>query len=316
MNQRIGFGIVLLLLIVLALPSLAFQQAKPSISKEIEVGNRKRTFLLHVPPSLPKDKPAALVMVFHGGGGTGAGTERLTRFSDLADREGFLVVYPDGVSNNWYDGREVDLSIAHKNKIDDVAFISAMIDAISKDHPVDPKRIYATGISNGGIFSHYLAALLSGRIAAIAPVVGGLADPFHQHFKPDRPVSVLIIQGKNDPLVPYDGGDIRGPLGGKRGKIISTEAAVKTWAEHNGCDKEPVVSKLPDKDPKDGCTVLRSAWGNGKDKTEVVLYAIEGGGHTWPSGPQYLAEGIIGKVCRDFDGTEIIWEFFKNHPKP
>jgi polyhydroxybutyrate depolymerase len=313
MNQRLGLGAGVLLATVLALPAPALEQARKTVSKEIEVGDRKRTFLLHVPPALPKGKPVPLVLAFHGGGATGAGTERLTRFSDLADREGFLVAYPDGVGKNWYDGREMDATVAHKNKIDDVAFVNALIDAISKEHPVDPKRIYATGISNGGIFSHYLAANLPKRIAAIAPVVGGLADPFHQKFKPEKPVSVLIIQGKEDPLVPYDGG---GVLGGRRGKIVSTAAAVKKWVELNGCAGEPVVTKLPDRDPRDGCTVTRSTWAKGKDGTEVVLLAIDGGGHTWPSGPQYLPERTIGKVCRDFDGTEVIWEFFKSHPKP
>ena len=101
------------------------------------------------------------MLVFHGGGGTGPGTERLTRFTALADREGFLVAFPEGVEKNWNDGREFTGSRAHRDHVDDVAFVTALIDAIGRAHAVDPRRVYATGISNGGIFSHYLAAHLS-----------------------------------------------------------------------------------------------------------------------------------------------------------
>jgi polyhydroxybutyrate depolymerase len=280
--------------------------------REIEVGGRKRAYRCHIPPGLAPNKAVPLVLVFHGGSGTGEGTERLTRFSVLADREKFVVVYPEGVGGNWNDGRIVPASKAHREQIDDVGFVCALLDAVGKEQAVDAKRVYATGISNGGIFSHYLAANLAPRLAAIAPVVGGLADPFYLKFKPAQPVSVFILQGTKDPFVPYDGGAIMRT----RGKIIATEEAVKRWVLHNGCESKPATGTLPDKDPKDGCTVRWSRWSKGRDNTEVLLYTIEGGGHTWPGGPQYLPERTIGKVCRDFDATEAIWDFFKTHPRP
>jgi polyhydroxybutyrate depolymerase len=154
------------------------------------------------------ERPAPLVLVFHEGGGTAEGTERMTGFSALADREGFLVAYAEGVGRNWSESREVTDSTAHGEKVDDVGFVKALIDAIGREHPVDPRRVYATGISNGGIFSHYLAARLSARIAAIAPVVGGMAEGIRSTFSPAQPVSVLILQGPSDPLVPYGGGGV------------------------------------------------------------------------------------------------------------
>jgi polyhydroxybutyrate depolymerase len=279
----------------------------------IKVGDRERSYIVHLPSRLPKDKPVALVLAFHGGGGQAAGMERMTGFGKLADKEGFLVVYPEGISKNWNDGRENPNSVAFKEKVDDVAFVAALIDALGKQHKIDAKRVYATGISNGAIFSHYLAAKLSGKIAAIAPVVGGIADPFHKEFSPEKPVSVLILQGTKDPLVPYEGGPIRP---GKRGKVIGTDEAVRLWVRHNGCQAKAIEEELPDTDPKDGCTVKRFRYEKGQAGTEVVLYKIEGGGHTWPGGIQYLSEKLIGKVCRDFDGTTVIWEFFRKHPKP
>jgi polyhydroxybutyrate depolymerase len=275
----------------------------------IEVDGITRSYHLHV-PSAVGPTPAPLVLVFHGGGGTGPGTERLTRFTALADREGFLVAFPEGVEKNWNDGREFTSSRAHRDHVDDVAFVAVLIDAIGRAHAVDPRRVYATGISNGGIFSHYLAAHLSARIAAIAPVVGGIADPPDAWLRPEQPVSVLMLQGTRDPLVPYHGGAIA--FG--RGKIIDTEEAARRWAALNG-GREPVREPLP-ADGKDRCGGLRTIYPGGRDGSEVTLVRLDGGGHTWPGGAQYLPELLIGRVCRDFDATVLIWDFFKTHPKP
>jgi polyhydroxybutyrate depolymerase len=275
----------------------------------IEIDGITRSYHLHV-PSAVGPTPAPLVLVFHGGGGTGPGTERLTRFTALADREGFLVAFPEGVEKNWNDGREFTSSRAHRDHVDDVAFVAALIDAIGRAHAVDPRRVYATGISNGGIFSHYLAAHLSARIAAIAPVVGGIADPPDAWLRPEQPVSVLMLQGTRDPLVPYHGGAVA--FG--RGKIIDTEEAARRWAALNG-GREPVREPLP-ADGKDRCGGLRTIYPGGRDGSEVTLVRLDGGGHTWPGGAQYLPERLIGRVCRDFDATVLIWDFFKAHPKP
>ena len=275
----------------------------------MELDGITRSYHLHV-PSAVGPTPAPLVLVFHGGGGTGPGTERLTRFTALADREGFLVAFPEGVEKNWNDGREFTSSRAHRDHVDDVAFVAALIDAIGRAHAVDPRRVYATGISNGGIFSHYLAAHLSARIAAIAPVVGGIADPPDAWLRPEQPVSVLMLQGTRDPLVPYHGGAVA--FG--RGKIIDTEEAARRWAALNG-GREPVREPLP-ADGKDRCGGLRTIYPGGRDGSEVTLVRLDGGGHTWPGGAQYLPERLIGRVCRDFDATVLIWDFFKAHPKP
>jgi polyhydroxybutyrate depolymerase len=166
-------------LVALAAASLlhAFVGAAPARTMAAEShtllsGGRSRTYRLHVPSGPHDGRPAALVLVFHGGRGDGESVERLTGFDALSDREGFLVAYPDGVGKQWNDGREVADFETFQDHVDDVAFVADLIDAIGNGHAVDPKRVFATGISNGGIFSHYLGARLSGRIAAIAPVAG------------------------------------------------------------------------------------------------------------------------------------------------
>jgi polyhydroxybutyrate depolymerase len=286
--------------------------ATPTESGSIVVDGRTRTYRLHIPPGLGDTTPAAVVLAFNGGGSDGRGMERFTGFSRLADREGFTVVYPDAVDGNWVDGREGLHTAAHREGVDDIAFIAALLDELARRRPIDPKRIFATGISNGGIFSHYVAARLADRIAAIAPMAGGLADPFYREFAPARPVSVFIIQGTDDPLMPFAGGGVAF----RRGQIIPTGEAVRLWREADQTRAVPVSGDLPDGDPKDGCRVRWSSWRGGRLDSEVLLYVEEGAGHTWPGGSQYLPKAVIGRVCRHFDGTQAIWDFFKTHPRP
>jgi polyhydroxybutyrate depolymerase len=237
---------------------------------------------------------------------------RLTRFRALADRDTFIVLFPDGLYRNWNDGREPSVSRTHAQGTDDLAFIDALLDSLARAFRIDSSRVFATGISNGAIFSHFLGARRSGRIAAIAPVAGGIAVPFDRHFHPSAPVSVLILQGTDDPLVPYGGG---GVAGGSRGRVIGTPEAVVKWVTANGCERVPVRQDLPDSDPGDGCRVSVYRWRGGAGGTEVVLHRIRGGGHTWPGGPQYLPEFLVGPVCTDIDASQVIWEFFRRHPR-
>ncbi|MFZ2658576.1 MAG: PHB depolymerase family esterase [Victivallales bacterium] len=290
-------------------------QNRDTVARTIKVGELNRTCYLHVPANLLKDKAVALVLVFHGGGGTPAYAERETKFSELADREGFIVAYPEGLKKSWNDGRGEEDVPAQHDKIDDLAFIAALIDDVSKDQRIDGKKVFSTGISNGAIFSYYLAVNLSSSIAAIAPVAGGLPKAYSNDFKPEKPVSVLIFHGTDDPLVHYNGGDVT-VLGKKHSGIIPTDETISKWVERDGCNRDAIEEDVPDKDAGDGCRVRKFTYAKGKDGTEVVLYRIEGGGHTWPDGKQYLPKMIVGPVCHDINATAIIWEFFKAHPKP
>jgi polyhydroxybutyrate depolymerase len=158
-----------------------------TVDRVLAVGGLERHYLLRVPAHLPRDGSAALILVFHGRGGDGAGMERLTGFSTLADRALFAVAYPDGVGHSWNDGRAIAGSTAQRLGIDDVAFVAAIIDTLAAELRLDPRRIFATGLSNGATFSHYLAANLARRIAAVASVAGGLAAAFAPRFAPAAP---------------------------------------------------------------------------------------------------------------------------------
>lgn len=280
----------------------------------------KRTYKFYIPAFHNRSVPVPLIIALHGRGGNGHSMILLTRkgFNKLAERDGFIVVYPDGIELNWNDGRidEESNDRAHRENIDDVGFISALIDTMIRDYNIDPNRVYITGISNGAIMSYRLACELSHKITAIAPVDGNIPHYFFTECPGYKPVSVLAINNTEDPLVPFDGGEIHGSLNKvKLGKVLSVDESVRFWVKVNNCSSTPVVTDMPDMDPEDGTRVIKKQYNGGTDGSEVILYAIDGGGHTWPGGLQYLPVRIIGKTSRDIDANEVIWSFFKNHSR-
>jgi polyhydroxybutyrate depolymerase len=289
-------------------------------NSSIEVAGLRRTYRVHIPPSHNETKPVPLLIALHGGGGTGEHMVKLTLggFNKLSDKEGFIVVYPDGIDKHWNDGRSKEETRyrAHREYIDDTGFISALIDYSIKQNNINPKRVYVTGMSNGAIMSYRLACELSDKIAAIAPVDGNLSQDFFPMCSPSEPICVLAINNVKDPLVPWNGGDVTGPFGVKKlGKVLSVSQTIEYWVKHNGCALSPTITQEPHKDPTDGTRVRREEYSGGKGGTEVILYAIEGGGHTWPGGYQYLPASIIGKTSKDINANEVIWNFFKRHSK-
>lgn len=279
---------------------------------EMQYQGRQRSYRLHLPPAVDQGRPLPVLFALHGGGGTSHIMSR-QGFSQLADHEGFIVIYPQGLKN-WNDGRGDPEMPSHAENVDDVGFLKAVLEEVAAHHPVDRRRVYATGISNGAIMSHRLGAEAADTFAAIAPVVGGLAEPLEAGFAPSHPVSVLIIQGEADPAVPYHGGAIRLGRGRERGKIVSTERAVQLWVEHNGC-KPAGQTVLADLDPDDGCRTTVTRYEGGREGSRVQLYSCQGMGHTWPGGKQYLPAEWIGPVTRDFDANQVIWDFLKQHSR-
>jgi polyhydroxybutyrate depolymerase len=282
--------------------------------------NLERTFHIHFPEMYRKSVQLPLVIALHGKGGEGESMILVTRrgFDNLADREGFIVVYPDGIEKGWNDGRmdEESNDRAHRENIDDVGFISALIDRMIKDYNIDPKRVYVTGISNGAIMSYRLACEISSKITAIAPVDGNIPYLLSDECAPSRPVSVLAINNVDDPLVPFEGGEIWGHFHRVRlGKVLSVNESIGFWVRRNKCSVIPFIDQEPDRDPTDGTRVLRKEFTKGMEGTEVILYKIDGGGHTWPGGLQYLPAWLIGKTSRDIDASEVIWTFFKKHSR-
>ena len=275
---------------------------------------RKRTYRLYAPQRL--HEPAPLIFVLHGGGGSGANMELMTRqgFNRMADRDGAIVVYPDGVGGNWNDGRTGVRSKAMEENVDDVGFFRTLVHDVGGRYRVDPKRIYSTGISNGGFMSFRLACDAADVFAAIAPVAASLSEDLGPRCKPSRAVSVAMLNGTDDPLVPWGGGQV-GMWGVKRGMAWSTDKTFATWAALDGC-RERSDDQVIDKVEDDGTSVVLHVSSQCKAGSEVRLYEIRGGGHTWPGGAKYLTEGIVGKTSQELNGAQEVWEFLSAHRAP
>ncbi|HEX2921227.1 MAG TPA: PHB depolymerase family esterase [Bacteroidales bacterium] len=288
---------------------------------KLDHGGIRRTCKLYIPDLYDESKAVSLVIVLHGRGGNGDSMILITKkgFNRLANKDMFIVAYPDAVELNWNDGRKDEQSHdrAHRENIDDVGFISALIDEMMKIYKIDSARIYVTGISNGAIMCYRLACELSHLVAAIAPVDGNIPVMLYPECSPSMPVSVLAINNTDDPLVPFSGGDIHDKFNSLNlGKVLSVDESIAFWIRRNGCSTIPVAIEIKKRHPEDKTRVNVRRYINEHNGAEVVLYTIDGGGHTWPGGLQYLPVSIIGKTCRDFDANEVIWSFFRNHSKP
>lgn len=274
------------------------------------VDNVERNYILYLPSGYTSDGSYPLVIVLHGGGGEAKGTMKMTGFNVIADRERFIAVYPNGQDKQWRDGR-----IGEKlpKRYDDVKFISCLIDTLSANYTINTKRVFATGISNGGFMSFYLAYKLSDKILAVAPVCANVPENLKDEYKLSNPISMLLINGTDDKLVKYNGGRVGfGKFITDRGNSISTDESIGIWQKQLGCNSAPIKENITDTDKDDGCYAEGFTYSDCLNNTQLILIKIIGGGHTWPSGPQYLPKAIVGNVCRDFNAGEVIWGFFKS----
>ncbi|MGO9568503.1 MAG: alpha/beta hydrolase family esterase [Desulfomonilaceae bacterium] len=283
----------------------------------IQVNGLQRHYVVHVPGNHVGNKPLPVVIVFHGGGGTAKNIMWGTEWTGKADQEGFLAVFPEGTRpipserpsfllnpQTWNDGSNRAPVGAVLRKIDDVGFVRALIDDLIARYNVDQHRIYATGFSNGASMAFRVGRELSHRIAAIAPVAG--ADWLEQPMIRES-VSLLYLSGTADPLNPLKGGEIR--LGSRSmGHKPPVRQLIQKWVKMLGCSHDQKV--ICDKDGVKG-----RAYSRCKDGAEVIFYTVEGMGHAWPGGRSLLPESIVGKPSDRINANDIIWEFFRNHPK-
>ncbi len=274
----------------------------------------ERSFRIHIPPNVKEQYNCPLLFVLHGGGGTAEGMEEyLTgkQFNRLSETEGFIVVYPQGYENHWNDGRK-NTSWQYQNiTIDDVGFLTTLINTCCDEFNIDTKKVYFCGISNGAHMCYRMACERTEKIAGIATVVGSMSEDLIALCSPHTTIPIFITTGTDDPLVPYEGGEIT--LFNKTyGWVISANETILYWVHHNTCDTKPVIDYLTDLDPTDNVTVRTEEYLNGDNNSKVLVYIMLGGGHTWSGGPQYLNESIIGHTCYDYDACKSIWDFFKS----
>lgn len=264
----------------------------------LNVGGLQRQYALHVPPQLHAPVQSPLVLALHGRTQSAEDMARLTGFNSLADREGFVVVYPAAVDGMWNSGNL-------PAQADDVAFIRDVVMDVSRIVAVDHASVYACGVSNGGSMCYRLANETD-LFAAIASVAGTMGQ---DACSPSRPVSVLHFHGVADRYSPFAGGIGREP--GVRHKSVGF--TIDSWVAANGCIFTPLSESLPNR--HDGTRIIRRTHGEGKDDSEVVLYEIAYGGHTWPGAPHTPLTDITFGLTSSLSASDEIWRFFQRHSR-
>lgn len=266
-----------------------------------------RSYVLHIPPQYNEHDSMPLVIAMHGGFGTSENMAQMSRLNEKADTasEGsFIVVYPQGLGiiPTWNGG--TCCGYAMNNDIDDVGFISALIDTLAANYAVDTRGVYATGMSNGGIMSHRLACESADKIAAIAPVAGVLMIEDWDACQPPRLISIMHIHARDDSIEPYYGGVGDGQSGVFFAEV---DSVMEGWARRLEC------SIGPDTFYNDS-GALRQTWTRSDDSCEVVLWTTEDGGHSWPGGVKLRPNA--DEPSKAIFANDEMWTFFLAHPMP
>jgi len=282
-------------------------------SGEMEYGGYVRTYEYYIPSGYDGSEAVPLLFSFHGLGSSGEGQRYLTNFTAVAEQEGFIVVFPDATSLDT-EGNECAAnlpalpgsniqwnvggpwSLQYCADVDDVGFISVLIDLFENEYNIDESQIYATGMSNGAMFTYYVALKLPETFAGIAAVTAPMTTNMFEEGV-TSPLSVIVMMSPDDPIVPYE----------SSGWLGSADATINFWIEANQTSTEPEET-LWESTREDPTRIVRYVYSGGKNGTKVILYKIEDGGHTWPGGPQYAPPSVIGLVSNHIDASAEIWE--------
>jgi len=318
MPVRVSIGSALVLLVMVACKSSA------RVSEADDVPETKRYVFKHEglvrdvavfdPRRAPQGSARPLVVVLHGGLGADddAVTLSVGKLNALAAEDDFLVVYPNGLSGHWNDGRNVEQYVAQRERVNDVGFLAKLVDDLVEKRNVDADSVFFVGVSDGAMMTHRFACERAGKLAAFVAVIGSM--PYNVARRRSRcgtePLSALMINGTEDPIVPWDGGTVVFE-DEKLGRVLAIERTFSFWRRHNGCS-DVETSMIPDFVPSDGSRIERRKATGCQQDTKVELFVVHGAGHTWPSGWQYLPESLVGPTSRDIDAAVAAWRFFQS----
>ena len=269
--------------------------AQQNLTGTLNFGGINRNYRLHLPPNYEAGSAIPLVFNFHGFTSNATQQELYSGMNAISDTANFAVCYPNGLNAAW------NVGWVFGSNADDVGFISALIDDLINKYAVDPSRVYACGMSNGGFMSFRLACELNKKIAAVVSVTGSIAPGRLSLCKPGRSVPVMAIHGTADEIVPFNGSLISLPV----------NQVVSFWSENNRCSSNTTFSTYPNVNTTDNSTAEKYIYTDCEDDNEVVLIKIIGGGHTWPG-----ATINNGTTNRDFNASEEIWNFFRRFTLP
>lgn len=275
--------------------------------RSLDAAGLRRTYVLVRPDSVPS--PVPLIIVYHGGGQTAAEARRYARFDEFAEKEKYVVVYAQGLGNNWNDGRTSgDLSLRAAANADDVEFTLQIIEQLEAEGLADPARIFLTGASNGGMMAMRAGCALSHRIAGIAPVVANRPAEWRCDAKR---MPALFIHGTDDAYMPFAGGHVAGQKSIRDlGQVLSVDDTIVDFKRINGCAAVKETNTLDNVGRDDTKAVVTDY---DCKKAPLKHIVIEGGGHTWPGARgRLVTELLLGNTSEEVNATAEIWNFFKS----
>ena len=293
--------------------SISFSQINESLIHD----GYERTWLTIIPKDYSDKKSYPLVIALHGGGGTAKQLMNNTRrrFNQLANQDGFIVVYPQGVKKSWNDNNKRDTNgFARKENIDDVGFIEKMIEQLESKYKINNNATFVCGISNGGLMSQTLAMDLPNKFKAVGMVASNFGKIQIDESTSVSPFSILFIHGINDPVFPYNEGVIE-VFNTNRGNVLGIQKSIYYMCNLNGNSKDTTLTSFENSDIKDECTSEKIIYPNPDNPSlRIELIKVNGGGHTWPGAKeQRLIKRIVGKTTQDFNACDALWEFFKSN---
>ena len=309
-----------LLFAALLAPPTVNAEPRPSrpVRDSIRVDTRIRHYQLHVPRAYSEGTLAPLLFVFHGGSQSAKDMQMISRFDALSAENGFIAVYPEALDERWNDGADVANQRLHPP--DDATFIARLVAKLSALYSIDQRKIYAAGYSDGGTMVFKLACSLPGLFAGISTVAASFPRELASSCEPPEALSVLMINGTHDGMVPWLGTDprIRTP---ESALFIPVEDTAKFWAHLAGCKEPPAKRRVPDLDVKNIAYTDEYRFESCRPGIDVVLYALVGGGHSWPvPNLDPLAAIVVGRLAKtklnDLDASKLIWRFLSRQKRP
>jgi len=290
------------------------QEFPSSVNGTLKHQNNLREYFLNIPPSYDGLSDVPLVIVLHGGSGNATSIQGFTQMNSVSDGNGFIVAYPQGFGPtqnggySWADGRKTS---ATKMGIDDVGFISKLIDKVKAEYRIISNKIYVCGFSNGGFMSQKLACELENKFAGVGTLGATIGSEVLSQCSVSQSIPMIIMLGDADPFVPYNGGTVAN----NPSPIVGIETLVDFWKNHNRCQTTKPEIDLPDLDTTDNSTVTLFEFSDCDCSANIKLYRINNGGHTWPGVENVNYEIIAGETNEDINASSILWEFFNKHER-
>lgn len=275
---------------------------------------KERSYYYYIPSRLKDQKNFPLMLVLHAVGSTGKDAAGSWGFLELAEKEGFAVIFPNAYYGEWNDGRNSPIVSIDNSDIDDVGFLSALIDRFVRENGADAARVYMAGVSNGGMMTLRAGCEISRQLTAIAPLLASIPGNIYKNCSPEKGLPVFMINGTADPIVPFEGGEVT--LSGRHfGDVVSVRDTVDLWLEANICTAQPIYGKREEYKPtREAKAIATELYNKCASGNIVMLYILEEGGHSIPSFKRRRAL-VSFEQETDFNAAAEIWDFFRLYKK-